>query len=166
MPSTTIEPIARSHLDCVHEYASDPIISDTSNVPNPYTREMADDWFAAVTTRQKQGISKVFAILHDGNFAGVISLNRINAESGTADVDFWVAVPYQNKGVATAAIGEVITYAKSKLGLKILTSGGLARNSATHAVQSKNGFEVVEQFQLKEGKFAGEDYLISRLQLD
>jgi ribosomal-protein-alanine N-acetyltransferase len=104
----TIEPISETHLDLVHLYASDKRISDTSNVPHPYTREMADDWFKMVCARQESGQSKVFAIIFDGYFAGVISLNNISPQDRKSEIDYWVAVKFQGKGIATSAVAKML----------------------------------------------------------
>jgi [ribosomal protein S5]-alanine N-acetyltransferase len=161
----TIEPISETHLDWVHQYVSDKRISDASNVPHPYTREMADSWFNMISSRQESGKAKVFAIVSDGDFAGVISLNNISLEERKAEIDYWVAVKFQGKGIATSAVAKLIEYAKQVFGIKTFFSGGLARNLPSHAVQRKNGFKVIERFRLPDGKFAGEDYVISRLEL-
>lgn len=161
----TIEPITDRYLDSVHKYASDKLISDTSNVPHPYSREMADDWFKIITTRQESGQAKVFSILSDNEFVGVITLNNINLESKQAEIDYWVAVNYHGRGIATLAVAELIKHASDILGIKTFISGALARNIASHKVQKKNGFRIVEEFKLKEGKFTGEDYIISKLEI-
>ena len=162
---TRLEPISRSHIDLAHKYASDRRISDTSNVPHPYTREMADDWFEAVLSRQKSGKSKVFAIYFEEFFAGIISLNSIDLELKKAEIDYWVAVKYQGKGVATSAIAKIVSCGEKNHALKVFHSGCLARNVASLKAQSKNGFRIVENTKLKNGKFAGEDYVISRYEI-
>jgi RimJ/RimL family protein N-acetyltransferase len=161
----TIEPISVIHLDEAHQYASDKRISDTSNVPYPYTREMADEWFRRISARQESGKARVFAVMYDGNFAGVISLNNISLEDKKAEIDFWMAVKFQGQGIATSAVAKLIEHAKQTLGIKTFFSGGLARNIATHVVQKKNGFTVDQKFKLPDGKFFGEDYIISKLEL-
>lgn len=126
---------------------------------------MADSWFKIISDRQKTGRSRVFAIIYDGSFAGVVSLNNISPEEKKADIDYWVAVKFQGKGIATAAVAKLIEHAKQVLGIKTFYSGGLARNTSSLAVQRKNGFTIIEKKRLPEGKFAGEDYVISKLEL-
>jgi len=158
---TELEPISRSQLDLAHRYASDRRISETSNVPHPYTREMAAQWFKAVLSRQDSGESIVF----EGFFAGIISLNGIDLELKKTEIDYWVAVKYQGKGVATSAIAEAISYGDKNLGLKSFFSGCLSRNIASLKAQVKNGFQIVEETKLKNGKFIGEDYVISKYEI-
>lgn len=162
----TLDPIAKSHLEYVQRYASDKRISDTCNVPHPYTKAMAGGWYAAVLERQRNGVSKVFAILDDGEFAGVISINNIDTHAKRAEVDYWVAVRYQGKGIATSAVKEAISYARDCLAVSEIFSGCLAKNASSLAVQRKNGFVEVKHIKLKDGKFAGEDYVISKLRLE
>ncbi len=160
-----LEPISHAHIDLVLKYASEKRISDTSNVPHPYTREMAEEWFKAVFSRQEIGQSKVFAIIYKSKFAGVISLNNIQVKPRTAEIDYWVAVIYQGKGVATLAIAEALKYGEKHLGLKKFISGCLMRNVASLSVQRKNGFKVIKRVLLESGKFKGEEYVISMLEL-
>jgi [ribosomal protein S5]-alanine N-acetyltransferase len=160
-----LEPISNAHFDLVLKYASDKRISDTSNVPHPYTREMAEEWFKAVSKRQEIGQSKVFAIIYESNFAGVISLNNIQVKLRAAEVDYWVAVIYQGKGVATLALAEALKYGEKHLGLKKFVSSCLKRNVASLSVQRKNGFKVIKIALLESGKFTGEEYVTSMLEL-
>ena len=90
-----IEPISEAHIGLVHKYASDKRISDTCNVPHPYTREMANVWFKKISSRQESGQVKVFAVISEAIFVGVISLNNIRLDSKKAEIDYWIAVKYQ-----------------------------------------------------------------------
>ena len=159
-----IEPITKRHIDLVHKYGSDRKISNTSNVPYPYTKEMANEWFETISLRQKAGLSKVFAISLDSHFVGVISLNDINLESNSAEIDYWISFQHQGNGFATAAIKQVVSYAKG-LNITDLYSGCLARNKASITAQKKNGFRSVKTYRLSEGKFSGEEYVLSKLEV-
>lgn len=55
----------------VQEYAGNPLISETSNVPYPYPDGAGESWAKMVIGRREQGISYVFSILVDDRFAGV-----------------------------------------------------------------------------------------------
>lgn len=114
----TIEPFSESHLDLACKYASDKKISDSSNVPYSYTKEIADNWFKMISLRIESGKSNVFAIIFNDSFAGVISLNNINPEKHQAEIDYWIAVKYQGNGIATDAVSKLITYAYDSLGIK------------------------------------------------
>jgi len=126
---------------------------------------MADDWFEAISSRQDSGFARVFAICSKAEFVGVISLNNIDPDLRKAEVDYWVGAKFQGNGIATEAVSQVLAFAVNNLAIKRFTSGALKRNEASHAVQEKNGFVVVDEFKLTEGKFSGDDYVVSQLEI-
>jgi RimJ/RimL family protein N-acetyltransferase len=69
-----------------------------------------------------------------------------------AELDYWVAVPFWNKGIATAAAKEAIRYAFEGLGLTTLYSSCLVRNPASARVLEKNGFTQISEF-VNDGRF-------------
>jgi len=143
--------IDTEHLPFVQEFAADPEIGKTSNVPHPYPADGAWTWYARILTRMDQNESWVFAILDTG-FAGVLSLNSISQESKTCEIDFWVARPAWGKGVCTEAVNQSLLYCKHVLGIHAAFSACLARNPASGRVLVKNGFENIGQF-MNQGQF-------------
>lgn len=161
----SIEPIAEVHLAQVQSHAVHPSIGATSNVPSPYPENGANTWFALVSTRIAAGQSEVFAVTFDRAFCGVVSLNRIRPESGSAELDYWVAVPFQRKGVASRAIALAISHAQMSLGLQSLLSSCPESNKASMRVLERNGFVEFEQAVVESGKFQGQDIKRFRLQM-
>lgn len=160
-----IEPIEPTHLAPLQKFAADPQIGATSNVPSPYPEDAARSWYKEARSRVERHESCVFAIRYDGTVCGVVSLNNINEANRTAEVDYWVAVEHQNKGIATEAARLAAQHAQNALGLKALYSSCLARNVASSRVLEKNGFEELEGNILDTGKFKGERTRRFRLQL-
>ena len=152
-----LTPIAETHLAHVQSHASHPSIGSTSNVPSPYPENGAAIWFALVSARITAGQSEVFAITLDQAFCGVVSLNGISRESGSAELDYWVAVPFQRKGIASRAAALAISHAQQNLGLKSLLSSCLASNTASALVLERNGFVMFEHAEVESGKFQGQD---------
>jgi [ribosomal protein S5]-alanine N-acetyltransferase len=74
-----------------------------------------------------------------------------------------VAVPFWNRGIATAAAGRVIEFAYRTLGLTELESFCLARNPASARVLEKNGFVEVGERLLAGGIFSGERVRLFKL---
>jgi ribosomal-protein-alanine N-acetyltransferase len=58
-------------------------------------------------------------------------------------IDFGIAVPFWNKGYATAAVREAISYAKNKLNEKSVENSCLRENIGSKRVMEKNGFRKV-----------------------
>lgn len=152
----TIEPIDRSDIPLVQKYADRPQIGATSNVPFPYPEDAAIQWYDNISKKIEANASRVFAVKFENAFCGVISLNNIDLVNRTAEVDYWVAVEYQSKGIATQAVAIAVNRAKDVLGLETLYSSSLSRNLASARVLEKNGFKEYAQSVLDAGKFSGE----------
>ncbi len=152
----SIEPINEKHLPFVQKYASNPQISKTSNVPYPYPKNGAEEWYAFIKKKIKTGECKVFVILNDMRFCGIITLNDIQKEKQSAQVDYWLAVEFHNKGITTKAVKSVVEFANETLSICNFYSGGLKSNIASGRVLEKNGFTETEVFIMSEGKFKGE----------
>lgn len=147
----------------VQEYATDIRISETSNVPYPYPEDGAESWARMVINRREQGISIVFSVFQEEQFAGVMSINAINNENKTAELDYWIAVPFWHKGIATEAARLAIEYAFNELNLETLRSACLAKNKGSSKVLEKNGFIKTNEFVFQDGKF--KDHIGYRYQL-
>ena len=140
----------------VQQYASDARVAVTTFVPHPYPAGAGESWARMVIARREQGISCVFSIWAEERFAGIVSLNGLNGEERSAEMDYWIAVPYWNRGIGTEATKQAIGYAAGPLRLTTLRSACLARNAGSSRVLLKNGFRQIGEFTFPEGKFAGE----------
>ena len=82
-----------------------------------------------------------FAIIDDGQLAGTIGVtNVIRGPMQGAKVGYWVAHGRDGKGLATGAVGEVVTFAFEQAGLHRLEAWTLVDNHASRRVLEKNGF--------------------------
>nr|WP_186809579.1 GNAT family N-acetyltransferase [Paenibacillus xylanexedens] len=145
--------VSPSDAEFVQQYASYPEISETSNVPYPYPEGAGESWAKMVMARREQGISYVFTILSDDQFAGVISLNAVDLTEKTAELDYWIAVPFWNQGIGTIAAQKAIDFAFYELDLQILRSACLVSNKGSLKILEKNGFKKVNDFVFEAGKF-------------
>lgn len=147
--------MASGFLGNVQEFASDPAISAMSNVPHPYPADGALRWYERVSALMAAGRSDVNAILVGGAFAGVISLNAIDRDAGTAAVDYWVAVPRQGQGVAKQAVQLCVRKAEAAHAIRTLHSSCLLENRASAAVLLYNGFAEIDVRSIASGRFTG-----------
>ncbi|OAB42348.1 GNAT family N-acetyltransferase [Paenibacillus antarcticus] len=151
-----IRPVDFEDSKFVQEYASDYRISQTSNIPNPYPEGGGASWARMVISRREQGISFVFSIFEEDLFAGIMSLNAINNDDRSAELDYWIAVPYWNRGIGTEAAKQAIKYAFEDMKLETIRSACLAKNNGSFKVLEKNGFIRANEFIFEDGKFKGE----------
>jgi len=148
----TIRLIQKNDASDVQKYAADSEVSKTSNVPYPYPGDGGVQFVERVIASRNAGYQHAFSIRYGDNFAGVMTLNSVDRDGGMAELDYWVAVPFWNKGIATAAAKEAIRYAFEELGLTTLYSSCLVRNPASARVLEKNGFTQISEF-VNDGRF-------------
>jgi len=56
--------------------------------------------------------AEIFAITLNDEAIGLISLSKISKEAGTANIGYWIASKYWNKGYTTKAFEQVLNFAK------------------------------------------------------
>ena len=85
-----------------------------------------------------------FAILDDGELAGVVALsNVVYGAFRSANLGYWVDAGRNGRGLATRAVGAVAEHAFGLLRLHRLEAGTLVDNVASQRVLEKNGFELI-----------------------
>lgn len=80
-------------------------------------------------------------ILANGKIAGGININGITRGAfQSASIGYWVSQSHNGRGLATAAVADVIAIAFGKLGLHRLQAETLLHNTASQRVLTRNGF--------------------------
>lgn len=125
-------------------YAANKRISDyTLNLPYPYTDEDAVFWINLANQGFKNKTNFIFAIRikNDNSFIGGIGLT-VEQRFNRAELGYWIAEPFWNKGYTTEAAKEMIHFGFDKLCLNKITSSHLEENSASGKVMTKNGMTL------------------------
>ena len=135
-----IRPIGPGDEAGVQQYASDARLAATCNVPHPYPPDGGKQFVERSIAAADAGERHVFAVTAYDKFAGLMTLNAVNPAGGTAELDYWIAVPFWGMGVGTAAARLAAEFAFRILGLTLLRSGCLTTNPASSRVLEKNGF--------------------------
>jgi [ribosomal protein S5]-alanine N-acetyltransferase len=92
--------------------------------------------------RNQEGLS--FAILDEGELAGVVALsNVVYAAFRSANLGYWVDARRNGRGLATRAVAALAEHAFGPLGLHRLEAGTLVDNVASQRVLEKNRFELI-----------------------
>ena len=152
----TIRFIEEKDSPYIQKYASDEKVARTCNIPHPYPPNGGKEHVLRVLKRRQDGISCAFSILIEGKFAGIIGINNIDRETASAELDYWVAVPFWNKDIATTAAEEAIRFAFEELNLTILRSHCLVKNPASGRVLEKNNFTEIGEMKAESEKFKGQ----------
>jgi diaminopimelate epimerase len=108
----TLRPLTHDDSPAVAVLAGDKRISDmTLTVPYPYEQKHATSWISTHAVSHTAGLSTIWAIVEKttGNLVGTIGIvyNRHNS----AEIGYWLGVPFWNKGYTSEASLAVLRYA-------------------------------------------------------
>ncbi|WP_224996770.1 GNAT family N-acetyltransferase [Cesiribacter sp. SM1] len=121
--------------------------------PHPYTHADADWWLQHAG--QQQPLS-LFAIEVNGEAAGSIGLDlQQDVERTSAELGYWLGEAYWGKGIATAAIRAITTWAMPALGLSRIYALPFIHNQGSVRALEKAGYlreGVLRRSAIKEGK--------------
>lgn len=142
----------------IERYAADPAIAATSHVPHPYPRGGGLVFASHAVEAWRSGDGYAFSILADDAFAGLMSLTAVNRLLASAQVGYWIAVPFWGRGIASEGLRLAVTSAFGELGLQQLGAGCLEANLASARVLQKNGFIEGPSFVYAgaDGRFEGQ----------
>jgi ribosomal-protein-alanine N-acetyltransferase len=112
----------------------------------PFEPDRDDDFFTAAHQRKRIEVIGDdlwrWAIVADDRIAGMISVaDVIRGGLQLGNVGYWVSESHNGRGLASAAVGDVVAFAFGEAGLHRLEAGTLLHNHASQRVLEKNGFE-------------------------
>ena len=114
---------------------------DPRREPTFFTRGGQRSRLAQVERDRAAGSSHRFLILERGELAGEVSVTNVVRRSfQSANLGYWVAGERCGRGVATAAVAAVCTFAFGELELHRLEAGTLLHNVGSQIVLDRNGF--------------------------
>jgi len=88
-----------------------------------------------------EGDRWMWGIVEDGAIAGMIALNDVlRGALQLANVGYWVARQHNGRGLASAALAEVVEFAFGEAQLHRLEAGTQPDNVASQRVLERNGF--------------------------
>ena len=128
-------------IDRIIMYASNRRVSEyTINIPFPYSEKDALYWVNSAYQGFNSRTQFIFAIRlkEQGDFIGGIGVT-LTPQNLRAEIGYWLAEPFWNKGIMTEATKAVIEFAFNTLGVNKLTASHLQINSASGQVMMKCG---------------------------
>ncbi|MFZ1994284.1 MAG: GNAT family protein [Solirubrobacteraceae bacterium] len=88
-----------------------------------------------------RGTALPHVILCDGGVVGRVTLSDITRGTfQSCNLGYWVSQSHNGKGLATAAVAEIVDIAFGELGLHRIQAGAMTRNVRSQAVLQRNGF--------------------------
>jgi RimJ/RimL family protein N-acetyltransferase len=130
-------------------------------LPHPYTEEDGRQFIEMVLSQPKP--AAILAIAVDGKAVGSIGIIlRTDVERISAELGYWLGENYWNRGIMTAAIKQMTSYAFTHFPqLQKIYATPFDFNLASHKALQNAGFEreaILKQAAIKNGKIVDEHY--------
>jgi ribosomal-protein-alanine N-acetyltransferase len=94
-----------------------------------------------VLEQHDEGRTVPHVILDQGQIVGRVTLtNIVRAAFQSCNLGYWVSSTHNGRGVATAAVADIMHVAFAELGLHRIEAGTLLHNVASQRVLERNGF--------------------------
>ncbi len=135
-------------IDAMYSFAKDPefpkLMSWAAHTDPGETRAFLE----SVVTERLEDRGVTWAIIHDGQVVGSISLTGIRWQFAAwridrAELGYWLAPKLWNTGLMTEAAHQVLLFGFDTLGLHKITTGCFEQNVASRRVIEKLGFRHV-----------------------
>ena len=161
----SLRPLEYDDATMIQHYASDTKLAAICNIPHPYPTNGGKMFVQERLMNQETSASYPLAVLTSGELIGVMSLNAIDQKRCSAELAYWIAVPFWERGCATMAVRLVIALAFAGLHLRTLESTCLEKNPAACHVLEKAGFIVDQEIHYARppSRFAGQALRLFRL---
>jgi len=143
----SLRPWNISDLDSLVKYADNPRIARfmTDRFPHPYTAETGKAFIGMATAPDPV---RIFAIDIDGEACGGIGLHpQEDIQRRNAELGYWLAEPFWNKGIISRAIPQVIEYGFRSLDIDRIFARPFGTNAASQRVLEKVGFVLEARLQ-------------------
>jgi len=139
-PVIRIRRVELADASLIEQYASDARIAETSHVPHPYPRGGGLSFAARAISAWKARSEFTFVVTENEALVGLVSVMAVNRLRASAQVGYWIGVPFWGRGIATMALRQAVNFAFDELHLVEVGAGCLAINLASARVLEKNGF--------------------------
>lgn len=142
----------------VEHFADKETVDRLLMLPFPYTQEDAEAWVQSrMEAARTQPIENHFAVRRaDGFLVGGIGLILNGArDAHRAEIGYWLARDYRNRGLTTAAVKAVTQYGFEQLNLMRIEATAFVGNTASQRVLEKAGFAcegVLKGYHRKQGR--------------
>ena len=136
-----LSPLKESDIPLITEYLQEKIISDnTSHIPYPYSEPDARTWLKMSNDALTAKTGYTFAIREkEGKIIGAIGLHDRGDDK--AELGYWIAVPFWNKGYATEAASAILNFGIKELKFHKIYATHFIHNPASGKIMEKIGMQ-------------------------
>jgi len=152
----TLRPLTTGDTGLLHLYCSDKRVARmTRTIPHPYPPGAAEAFIKAALAPERKGLVWAIEARRDGRseLMGVIGLEPM--DRGQCEIGYWVAPAFWNSGLATEAVGALLS--ANPMGCACAFGSVFQDNPTSARVLMKNGFDYIgdaEAFSVARGGIA------------
>ncbi|MFQ5447988.1 MAG: GNAT family N-acetyltransferase [Saprospiraceae bacterium] len=142
MTDWKLRPWTMADLGSLVKYADNFNVSRylTGFFPHPYTE---NDGRIFIEMAMKAQPVQIFAIEVNGEAAGGIGVHpQHDIHCKSAELGYWLAEPFWGRGIVTAAVQQMVSYAFGNFDIVRLYARPFSNNKASQRVLEKAGFEL------------------------
>ena len=138
-----LRPWRVADLAMIELASRDPAITVGTSVPAPYSEAAGDAWLARQHAQREQrtGLSLAIADMRTGQALGYVGVSGLVWRHLRGSLGYWVAGARRRQGVASAAVGLLVPWTFSALGLVRVQAVVDVDNRASQRVLERNGFQ-------------------------
>ncbi len=106
----------------------------------------------------ESGVRGTWMMTHNGEVVGLCGFKDMPSRDGVVEIGYGVAANWRGRGLATTAVGALISLTKMA-GLRKMTAETDVANKPSERVLEKNGFKLTRERKTAEGAF--HDWMLS-----
>lgn len=135
-----LQPVSRRHADACFTSCQDPEIHRWLPLPQPYTREFAEEWCGSGAEGfRAAGLGIHYAICDDDAMVGCISFKNVRWKEDVVELGYWLDASARGNGLATRAVSALTNVAFSQ-GFQRVEMRIAPENKRSTAVAERAGF--------------------------
>jgi RimJ/RimL family protein N-acetyltransferase len=143
-----LRPFVDADVDAIWPVVSDPTFPKYMSWSAHTRREETLEFIRRINEGIAKGTGITWAIEHEGHVIGCVGLDGIQWQLRAwrvdrAELGYWIATAWWNKGMMTEAATAVVRTAFDVVGLHKITVGCFAENDASRRVIEKVGFRYI-----------------------
>jgi len=134
-------------IDSLVQYADNKKIAKnlTNHFPHPYSIESGKGF---IEMAMKLDPVRIFAISIDGEAVGAIGIHpQEDIFSKNAEMGYWLAEPFWNKGIMSKAVLEMVEYGFKTFDINRIFARPFGTNIGSQKVLEKAGFTLEAKFE-------------------
>lgn len=140
-----LRPLKFSDAEAIAEQARDRKITKyTFVIPPPFTVKQSQVFIKKTKKEKREEASYYFGIEFKENkkLIGMMNLVKIDRKNKNAEIGFWLAGGYQNKGLAKEALNLILDFGFKELKLERIEGRVLHKNKPAQKLLEKTGFRL------------------------